>query len=166
MEHHVTGKRLYNNIYLLQLGCYPVAVVILHVNKTWNWLLLNLSREGYMRSMFSYPIAWWDYRMMVQIRIANEELGSSNLFTEQTRPHFDSETACNVFYSLMWGFITPRMQVTSVCRSRCEICCFVSECDVFQESRPFLCFVQHVYVKTLCQSVRLLDVITVFTWGT
>ena len=40
-----------NNIYLLQLGCYPVAVVILHVYKTWNWLLLNLSREGYMRSM-------------------------------------------------------------------------------------------------------------------
>ena len=40
-----------NNIYLLQLGCYPVAVVILHVNKTWNWLLLNLSPEGYMRSM-------------------------------------------------------------------------------------------------------------------
>jgi len=25
-----------NNSYLLQLGCYPVAVVILHVNKTWN----------------------------------------------------------------------------------------------------------------------------------
>jgi len=24
----------YNNIYLLQLGCHPVAVVILHVNKT------------------------------------------------------------------------------------------------------------------------------------
>jgi len=40
-----------NNIYLLQLGCYQVAMVILHVNKTWNWLLLNLSREGYMRSM-------------------------------------------------------------------------------------------------------------------
>jgi len=40
-----------NNIYLLQLGCYPVAVVILHVNKTRNWLLLDLSREGYMRSM-------------------------------------------------------------------------------------------------------------------
>jgi len=40
-----------NNIYLLQLGCYPVAVVILHVNKTLNWLLLNLSREGYIRSM-------------------------------------------------------------------------------------------------------------------
>ena len=40
-----------NNIYLLQLGCHPVAVVILHVNKTWNWLLLNLSREVYMRSM-------------------------------------------------------------------------------------------------------------------
>jgi len=40
-----------NNIYLLQLGCHPVAVVILHVNKTWNWLLINLSREGYMRSM-------------------------------------------------------------------------------------------------------------------
>ena len=38
-------------IYLLQLGCYPVAVVILHVNKTWNWLLLDLSQEGYMRSM-------------------------------------------------------------------------------------------------------------------
>ena len=40
-----------NNIYLLQLGCYPVAVVILHVNKTRNWLLINLSPEGYMRSM-------------------------------------------------------------------------------------------------------------------
>jgi len=38
-------------IYLLHLGCHPVAVVILHVNKTWNWLLLDLSREGYMRSM-------------------------------------------------------------------------------------------------------------------
>ena len=33
-----------NNIYLLQLGSHPVAVVILHVNTTWNWLLLNLSR--------------------------------------------------------------------------------------------------------------------------
>jgi len=41
----------YNNIYLLQLGCYPVAVVILHINKTRNWLLLILSREDYMRSM-------------------------------------------------------------------------------------------------------------------
>jgi len=41
----------YYYYYLLQLGCHPVAVVILHVNKTWNWLLLNLSREGYMRSM-------------------------------------------------------------------------------------------------------------------
>jgi len=40
-----------NNIYLLQLGCHLVAVVILHVYQTWNWLLLNLSREGYMRSM-------------------------------------------------------------------------------------------------------------------
>ena len=40
-----------NNIYLLQLGCYPVAVVILHVYKIWNCLLLNLSREGYTRSM-------------------------------------------------------------------------------------------------------------------
>ena len=39
------------HIYLQQLGCHPVAVVILHVNKTRNWLLLNLSREGYMRSM-------------------------------------------------------------------------------------------------------------------
>ena len=38
-------------IYLLQLGCYPVAVAILHVYKILNWLLLNLSREGYMRSM-------------------------------------------------------------------------------------------------------------------
>ena len=40
-----------NNTYLLQLCCNPVAVVILHVHKTLNWLLLNLSREGYMRSM-------------------------------------------------------------------------------------------------------------------
>jgi len=28
-----------NNNNLLQLGCFPVAVVILHVNKTRNWLL-------------------------------------------------------------------------------------------------------------------------------
>ena len=28
------SEKQYNNIYLLQLGCYPVAVVILHVNKT------------------------------------------------------------------------------------------------------------------------------------
>jgi len=27
-------KNINNNIYLLQLGCYPVAVVILHVYKT------------------------------------------------------------------------------------------------------------------------------------
>ena len=42
---------LNNNNNLLQLGCYPVAVVILQVYKTWNWLLINLSREGCMRSM-------------------------------------------------------------------------------------------------------------------
>ena len=41
----------YYYYYLLQLGCYPVAVVILHVHKIWNWWLINLSREGYMRSM-------------------------------------------------------------------------------------------------------------------
>jgi len=41
----------YYYYYLLQLGCHQVAVVILHVNKIWNWLLLNLSWEGYMRSM-------------------------------------------------------------------------------------------------------------------
>ena len=46
----LTGAHNNNNykyvlIYLLQLGCYPVAVV----NKT--WLLPNLSLEGYMRSM-------------------------------------------------------------------------------------------------------------------
>ena len=35
----------------LQLVCHPVAVVILHVYRIWNWLLVNLSREGYMRSM-------------------------------------------------------------------------------------------------------------------
>jgi len=35
----------------LQMGCYPVAVIILHVYKTWNLLLVNLSREGYIRSM-------------------------------------------------------------------------------------------------------------------
>ena len=32
-------------IYLLQLVCRPVAVVILHVFKVY-WLLINLSREG------------------------------------------------------------------------------------------------------------------------
>jgi hypothetical protein len=40
-----------NNNNKLQLGWYPVAVVISHVYKIWHWLLLNLSREGYMRSM-------------------------------------------------------------------------------------------------------------------
>ena len=40
----------YYYYYLLQLGCHPVAVVILHV-KIRNWLLMNLSREGYMRSV-------------------------------------------------------------------------------------------------------------------
>jgi len=32
----------YYYYYLLQLGFYPVAVVILHLYKIWNWLLLNL----------------------------------------------------------------------------------------------------------------------------
>ena len=51
-----SGRGLSFNLFylficLLQLGCYPVAVVFLHVYKIWNWLLLNLSLEGYMRSM-------------------------------------------------------------------------------------------------------------------
>jgi len=41
----------YYNIYLLQLGCHPLAVVILYVYKILIWLLTNLSLEGYMRSM-------------------------------------------------------------------------------------------------------------------
>ena len=40
-----------NNIYLLQLGCHPVAVIVSHVYKILNWLLINLSWEGYMKSM-------------------------------------------------------------------------------------------------------------------
>jgi len=41
-----------NNIYLLQLGCHPLTVVILHVNKhEIGYYVLNLIREGYMRSM-------------------------------------------------------------------------------------------------------------------
>jgi len=47
---HVGDSINNNNIYYLQLGCYPVAMVILHVYKTRNRLLLNLSREGYVRS--------------------------------------------------------------------------------------------------------------------
>jgi len=52
-----TGTALGNNnnnnifIYLLQLCFYPVVVFIVNVNRTRNWLLLNLSPEGYMRSM-------------------------------------------------------------------------------------------------------------------
>ena len=34
-----------NNNNLLQFGCHPVAVVMLHVYKTWNWLLLNNLRR-------------------------------------------------------------------------------------------------------------------------
>ena len=56
---HLWSNFMYNNnnnyyyyyYYLLQLSYHPVAVVILHVYKTWNWLLINLSLEGYMRSM-------------------------------------------------------------------------------------------------------------------
>jgi len=44
MKHYNNNKN--NNMYLLQLGCHLVAVVILHVYKIGNWLLLNLSREG------------------------------------------------------------------------------------------------------------------------
>ena len=40
-----------NNIYYLQLGYHPVAVVILHVHKYGKKKLGNLSREGYMRGM-------------------------------------------------------------------------------------------------------------------
>jgi hypothetical protein len=40
-----------NNTTKLQLGCHPVAVVILHVYKYEIGLLLNLRQEGYMRSM-------------------------------------------------------------------------------------------------------------------
>ena len=39
-------------------SCQPVAVVILHVHKTWNCLLLDISLEGYMRSM------WWQLGML------------------------------------------------------------------------------------------------------
>jgi len=45
----ITKKKNNNN--KLRLGCYPVAVVILRVYKIRNWLLINLSREDYMRSM-------------------------------------------------------------------------------------------------------------------
>jgi len=33
-------------LYLLQLGCYPVAVVILHVYKTWNWLIHKTGKSN------------------------------------------------------------------------------------------------------------------------
>jgi len=33
MASYQIALNINNNIYLLQLGCYPVAVVILHVNK-------------------------------------------------------------------------------------------------------------------------------------
>ena len=40
-----------NNNNKLQLGCCPVAVVILNVYRIWNLLLIHLSRKGYIRSM-------------------------------------------------------------------------------------------------------------------
>ena len=43
-----TSNNNNNNNNKLQLGCHPVAVVILHVYKIWNWWLINLIREGYM----------------------------------------------------------------------------------------------------------------------
>ena len=39
----------------LQLGCHPVAVVNLHVNKTWNWLLLNLIFRRLMSTIVDVP---------------------------------------------------------------------------------------------------------------
>jgi hypothetical protein len=47
-----------NNNFNSNWFCHSMAVVILHVHKTWNWLLINLSREGYMRSMS------WQLRIM------------------------------------------------------------------------------------------------------
>ena len=38
----------------MKLGCFLVEVVILHVYKVRNWLLLNLSREGYMRTISAF----------------------------------------------------------------------------------------------------------------
>ena len=35
-----------NNIYLLKLGCHPVAVFILHVNKAWNLVTTKFKLEG------------------------------------------------------------------------------------------------------------------------
>ena len=40
------------------LSCHPVAVVILHVYKILNWLLINLCREGYMKSL-KWQLASW-----------------------------------------------------------------------------------------------------------
>ena len=54
------GDIVNNNIYLLQLGCHPVAVVILQVYKTWNWLLLNLSRDGYYMRACSGNLECWE----------------------------------------------------------------------------------------------------------
>jgi len=34
LRHEINNNNNNNNIYLLQFGCHPVAVVILHVNKT------------------------------------------------------------------------------------------------------------------------------------
>ena len=42
----VGGEEIFSS----ELGCHPVAVVILHVYKILNWLLINLSRESCTRS--------------------------------------------------------------------------------------------------------------------
>ena len=63
-----TGKKclwqetciLYNNNNKLQLGCQPVAVVILHVYKIWNWLLINLSRGGATWEACSGNLECWE----------------------------------------------------------------------------------------------------------
>ena len=54
-----------NNIYLLQLGCHPVAVVILHVYKIWNWLLINLSRESYWEACSGSWDSWEPYQHLL-----------------------------------------------------------------------------------------------------
>ena len=64
----------YYYYYLLQLGCYSVAVVILLLYKTRNWLLLNLSRELFIDFKKAYDSVRREvlYKILIEFGIARK----------------------------------------------------------------------------------------------
>jgi hypothetical protein len=112
------------------------------------------------------PIAWWYCRKMPQIGIGNDELRPSNLFAEYTRPDVEFEAACNVLCSRVWIFISPVMQVTSVCSAvLCVRSVDSSANTMFSKNLFRSCALFAMFTANICRSFRLLVVVTFFTRG-